>query len=129
MLPEEITTLLLVELDALAKRNLLPDGWRENKYFVDLMACLVPSVISTQRDVKRLVGNFHVLYEMVRGEVSWVDVLGYSAFRMKAPVTDNNNRRNPEKIVLNPSYSEYFEIFSKKEKEEADVEKWLFAKG
>ena len=56
-------------------------------------------MLETPRDVKRLVGMFHVLAGMVGQEVDWIDLLGYCALQTKFSNTVARIRREPEDFV------------------------------
>lgn len=112
-LDNEIRELLIAEIEGLALNLFLKDGWKEEQDFKQLLEIIVPGVISTPRDIQRLVGTFHVLEGMVRGEVHWVDLLGYAVLLVKAPTTAENIKRHPDAVVENPITMEAeFERFS-----------------
>ena len=94
--PDEIARLLTVELSALGVDLGLPEQFEKIDRFRELLELLGSEVIRTPRDVRRLVGTYHVLGNMLLGEVDWIDLLAYSALLIKAPGTVARMRRNPE---------------------------------
>ena len=67
------------------------------------MASLLTSVlITTPREVKRLVGSYRILRSVVGSEVDWIDLLGFSAIASRLPKTFENIRRVPERCMINP---------------------------
>jgi hypothetical protein len=106
-LPNEIERLVIGELSAVEQHMGLPENWQDIDRFRALIEILVPAVIATPRDVKRLVGTYHAVGGMVRGEVDWVGLLGFCGLLVKAPKTVENIRRNPDRVVDDPeSFSE-----------------------
>jgi energy-coupling factor transporter ATP-binding protein EcfA2 len=63
---------------------------------------LLEGVLETPRDVKRLIGTFHSVYAMIRGEVDWIDTLGYCALLTKAPQALENIKKHPDLALSNP---------------------------
>jgi hypothetical protein len=102
-LDEEIRNLIDADLAKLVAQKLVPENWRNIQRYQDLVNILVPSIISTPRDVKRLVGTFHVLAGMVASEVNWIDLLGFCTLHVKAPRTIERIRRRPEFLVTDPN--------------------------
>ncbi|HEX6980615.1 MAG TPA: KAP family NTPase [Alphaproteobacteria bacterium] len=108
VLPEELKRLLCAEIGALQVGAHLPRDWSTSSRFLEILDLLVPSVIETPRDVKRVVGTFHVYASMLAEEVDWVDLLAFSALAVKAPRTVEHIRRAPESVVEDPvSYAEH----------------------
>lgn len=101
-LPNEIERLVVGELIAIEAHMSLPENWQDIDRFRALMEVLVPAVVSTPRDVKRLVGTYHAVGGMVRGEVDWLGLLGFCGLLIKAPKTVENIRRNPDRVVDDP---------------------------
>lgn len=101
-LNEELMRLMEAEIRGLANPVGLPEGWRDIERFQKLLGILIPEVISTPRDIKRLVGTFRVLAEMVRKEVDWIDTLAYSALLIKAPEVDRRIQEVPDAVVGDP---------------------------
>jgi hypothetical protein len=101
-LPNEIERLIISELVAIEAHMSLPENWQDIDRFRTLIEVLVPEVVSTPRDVKRLVGTYHAVGGMVRGEVDWIGLLGFCALLVKAPKTVENIRRNPDRVVDDP---------------------------
>lgn len=99
MLEEEILKLIessllpiLVELGA-------PKDALSNERYREVASALTSGVISTPRDVKRLIGTFHAIVGMVFGEVDWIDVFVYCALLVKAPASVDLLRKNYQVIV------------------------------
>src|SRR5262249_12542348 len=101
-LPNEIERLLISELIAIEAHMSLPENWQDIDRFRNLVEVLVPAVVPTPRDVKRLVGTYHAVGGMGRGEVDWVGLLGFCGLLVKAPKTVENIRRNPDRVVDDP---------------------------
>jgi hypothetical protein len=93
---EEMSRLLLAELTPLQQELRFPENFQDIERYKDLIKLLAARVIETPRDVKRLVGIFHVLGGMLSPEVAWIDLLAYSALMTKAPGTVTKIRSNPE---------------------------------
>lgn len=73
-----------------------------------LVEVIVPALVSTPRDVKRLIGVYQVLAGMLQGEVDLADVLGFSALQVKTPRVMDRMRSNPESCVVDPlGFAEY----------------------
>jgi hypothetical protein len=98
-LDEEVVRLLTIELAALQKELGFSENFTSIERYKSLIAVLVPDVVQTLRDIKRLIGTFHVLGGMLRTEVDWVDLLAYSAMTIKAPSTIGKIRLNPDFFV------------------------------
>ncbi|MEQ9487592.1 MAG: KAP family NTPase [Alphaproteobacteria bacterium] len=113
---EEIRLLLEAELNSVRTDTSLPDGWEENERYLRLIGILVPKLIKTPRDVKRLVGTFHALSGMVGDEVNWADMIGIAVLEVKAPDIADTIRRSPDRVVENPvgEYEHMFELMSDK---------------
>ena len=75
----EIIQLLTAELGALQEDLKLPEHFAKIERFEELLNLLAENAIHTPRDIRRLVGTFHVLAGMLYGEVDWIDLLAYSA--------------------------------------------------
>ncbi len=65
----------------------------------ELLDALVPSIVSTFRDAKRLLGVFEVLYLSLRFEVNEVDLLGWAVILTKYPHLEQALRRHRERII------------------------------
>jgi len=94
----EIIRLLTAELSALRIELRLPAHFEKIERFGLLLHLLAADAIQTPRDIRRLVGTFHVLAGMLYGEVDWIDLLAYSALLIKAPATVAKMRRNPDEF-------------------------------
>ena len=86
-LPQEIKALLNAELAPFAEQQLISEGWQVIERFQSLLEIVLPDLIATPRDIRRLIGAFHVLVGMVGTEVDWIDLLGFSIIHVKAPGT------------------------------------------
>jgi hypothetical protein len=104
----------------------------EDKFFN-----LLSQVVSTPRDVKRIVSSFAALEPMVRGEVFPLDVLGYSYLLVKAPSIREIIAQNLDKVVDDPAEQEmlrrigappvtFESIFGKADERHEKILKWLF---
>jgi hypothetical protein len=98
----EIVGLLETELSSLAEELELPGDWQTWTRYKDLIRLLVPSIVSTPRDVKKLLGTVRVIFGAVRGEVDWVDLIGLCTLMIKAPKTSDAIRTEPDAVVLDP---------------------------
>lgn len=92
---KEIIRLLSAELIPLQQELHLPENFQNIERHKDLINLLSNHVIETPRDIKRLVGTFHVLCGMLNQEVDWIDLLAYSTLLIKAPGTAGKVRTNP----------------------------------
>ena len=101
-LPQEINALLNAELAPLAEQQLIPEGWQVIERFQSLLEIVLPDLIAAPRDIRRLVGTFHVLASMIGREVDWLDLLGFSILQVKAPGTIARVKANPERVVGDP---------------------------
>lgn len=99
----EIKRLLIADLRALKNELRLPEQFENIARFEGLINLLAESVIFTPRDVRRLIGTFHVLAGMLYGEVDWIDLLAYSALLIKAPATVTKMHREPDEFLENPA--------------------------
>ncbi|MBB3020844.1 energy-coupling factor transporter ATP-binding protein EcfA2 [Microvirga lupini] len=99
---DEITRLLNAEIATLASELSIPEAFDQIDRYRELVQLLIEDVIDTPRDVRRLVGTYHVLAGMLQGEVDWIDLLGFSALSIKAPRTCESIRREPDLVVENP---------------------------
>lgn len=102
MLPDEIRHLVQTQLLDLRQQISLPDNWASIIRFQELLDVLIPDCIRTPRDVKRLIGTYHAIEGMVRGEVDWIDLLGLCVLLIKAPKTIEAIRSNPDEVVEDP---------------------------
>jgi predicted KAP-like P-loop ATPase len=92
---EEICRLLSAELIPLQQELHLPENFENIERYEILIKLLSRHVIETPRDIKRLIGTFHVLCGMLNQEVDWIDLLAYSTLLVKAPGTVSYIRSNP----------------------------------
>lgn len=59
--------------------------------------------ISTPREVKRLIGSYTILYDMVRGEIETLDVLAYCWILTKSPSLRDAISENIDEMVEDPA--------------------------
>jgi hypothetical protein len=102
--PEEIVRLLSADLRALRAELKLPNNFEGDGRYQILTELLASHTIQTLRDTRRLVGTFHVLSNMLYGEVDWIDLLAYSALLIKSPETVTKMRRSPEDFLSRGSW-------------------------
>lgn len=81
----QLHELLIRELESLNIYLVRETKIADNARFRELLGILIPGIVETPRDVKKVAGIFHVFESMVRGEVDWVDVLAFAAISMKHP--------------------------------------------
>jgi predicted KAP-like P-loop ATPase len=93
--PDEIIRLLSAELSSLQPELRFPEDFQNIERYKDLIDIFTTHLIQTPRDIKRLVGTFHVFASMLNQEVDWIDLLAYSALLIKAPSTVDEIRKNP----------------------------------
>lgn len=79
----------------------------ENEYQIAILNELI-RVVRTPREIKRLIGAFGVLEEIVRGEICPYDILGYSWLATKAPALRDAIARDLETIVNDPGEMELY---------------------
>lgn len=81
-------------------------GQAETRYR-ELRSLLVPHLVPTIRDIRRLVSSFAHRLRLVAGEVEWPDVLGYLALSAVAPDLADRIRQAPDDFVFNGSITVY----------------------
>jgi hypothetical protein len=74
-----------------------PDEHRQR--LSQLLGVLVPAVIGSLRDVKRVLAGFAVLHRLLQFEVDEVDLLGWAALLAKYPDVEQVLRRRQEQII------------------------------
>lgn len=99
-LPSEIRGLLDDALHQIARQSALPSTWSEERRFTSLREILVPGVLSTPRDLRRVTGMAAVLAGMVGREVDWVDLLAYSALLAKTPRVVDAMQHRPADFTI-----------------------------
>jgi len=102
LMENELRTLLASEITVVHEAlDIAPGHFRigEHERLIDV---IVPGLVSTPRDVKRLVGIYQVFAGMLRNEVDLADVLGFSALQTKAPRVVERIRLHPEMCVVDP---------------------------
>ncbi len=93
-LPRQIRRLLNQRFGELVEE---PDEHRQR--LSQLLIILVPSILGTVRDAKRLLAGFEMLYRPLRLEVDEVDLLGWAAVQVKYPDVEQTFRHRQEQIV------------------------------
>lgn len=94
-MPDEVARLVTGELKSLSHELGLPANFSALGRYVELVQIACGSVVSTPRDVGRLVGTYHALSGMLTGEVDWIDLLAYAVLLTKAPEVVASIRREP----------------------------------
>jgi energy-coupling factor transporter ATP-binding protein EcfA2 len=103
LMDDEIHRLIEADLDPLCDEGLIPGSRAEVERYAKLRGLLVPRLIATPRDAKRLTGTFSILVRMLTGEVDWIDLLGFCALLVKAPLTVEQIKRDPDAVVDDPT--------------------------
>jgi hypothetical protein len=96
----EIRAIIMSEVSAVRVEAGLPENFANNERYQSLLETLSGGIITTPRDVKRLIGTYHALAGMASGEVDWIDLLAYCALLVKAPETIERIRQDPEMYVV-----------------------------
>lgn len=95
-LDEELARMLAGELRAVQEEVRIGENFDTAGRFQEVRDILFSGVIRTPRDINRLLGTFHVVVRMVKGEVDWIDLLAYCALLTKAPQTTELIKLNPQ---------------------------------
>lgn len=95
----EVAELLTNELQMLKDQLALPDGFDTLDRYQKLVKLLSEQVLDTPRDVSRLTGTFHAIAGMLRDEVDWIDLLGFSVLLTKAPQAVELLRSQPDEFT------------------------------
>jgi hypothetical protein len=103
LMDDEVHRLIEADLDSLSATGLIPANRFSIEQYARLRGILVPRLIATPRDVKRLTGAFGILSRMLSDEVYWVDLLGFCALLVKAPLTVEQIKRDPDAVVDDPT--------------------------
>lgn len=98
----ERVALIRAELAPLIASGLLPEDFEQDERFHRLVETLADGILTTPRDVKRVVGLFRVLASMTRNEVDWIDLISYSVLASKAPHVVDEMRLDPDRYVDDP---------------------------
>ena len=101
-LPQELRGLMDAELAAVWNAMGADGDLTTQERYRAMASVIVPDLIQTPRDLRRLVGVFHPLASMVDGEVDRIDVLGYAALLVKSPQTVEAIRADPNRCVVDP---------------------------
>jgi hypothetical protein len=118
LLPDERHHLFASELKRLEMKG-LPQNFNRHARFSQLAGIVCERLVANPRDIKRVVGVFHVLRGMVGSEVDWVDMLGFSVLQARFPMTVELIRNNIDRYVDNPaSEAESLRRMIRKEKPE-----------
>jgi len=100
---DEMRTLLEGELEPLIAEGMITLSEVDRPRFRDICELLSGAILATPRDVKRCVGAFRIIRAMTTGEVDWIDVLGYSALKTKAPSLAKMLQDDFDRFVDNPA--------------------------
>ena len=103
LIDDEIHRLVEADLDDLCAAGLIPSNRSSIERYTGLRSLLIPRLIATPRDAKRLTATFGTLFHMVSGEVDWIDLMGYSGLLVKAPLTVEQIKRDPDAVVDDPT--------------------------
>jgi energy-coupling factor transporter ATP-binding protein EcfA2 len=103
LMDDEIHRLLEADLDLLSDGGLIPSKRTEIERYSELRNLLVPRLISTPRDAKRLTSAFSTLLHMLVGEVDWIDLFGFCALGVKAPLTVEQIKNDPDLVADDPT--------------------------
>jgi hypothetical protein len=77
----------------------LSADFRSLERYQTLEKLLSDQALDTIRDVSRLTGTFHAIAGMLRDEVDWIDLLGFSALLTKALQTVERIRAEPDRFT------------------------------
>jgi KAP family P-loop domain len=94
VLPRQIRRMIETRFAELIEE---PDEHRHR--LSQLLGVLVPAVIGSLRDVKRVLAGFAVLHRLLQFEVDEVDLLGWAALLAKYPDVEQVLRRRQEQII------------------------------
>ena len=94
-LKTEISSLIGAGLEGLTIELGLEEQFFTSKRYEDLLEVISGEIVSTPRDVNRLIRTYQVLAGMLGDEVDKVDLLAYSALMIKAPGIIAAIRRDP----------------------------------
>jgi ABC-type transport system involved in cytochrome c biogenesis ATPase subunit len=103
LLDDELYRLIEADLDSLGAEGLIPGDRSSIERYRGLRQLLVPRLVATPRDVKRLTGAFGTLVRMLGAEVDWIDLLGFCALLVKAPLTAEQIKQDPDLVVDDPT--------------------------
>lgn len=92
-------------LDLSLKNNAIKLPKANTGYQTQIYQHIIAS-IRTPREIKRLVGTFTILHEILQNEICPYDILGYSWLITKAPSLRELIANNPESVVDDPGSKE-----------------------
>ena len=104
---QEVASLLDEGIKGVVSDFGLPLTGQADTRYRELRSLLVPHLLPTTRDIRRLVGSFAHRLRLVAGEVEWPDVLGYLALSSVAPDLADRVRQAPDDFVFNGSIAVY----------------------
>ena len=85
----------------------------DRERYAELIKHLIPGILKTPRDIKRVLGMYHVLSGMVWEEVDNIDLLAFTAVMSKAPQTEKLIRNNYQLYIQDgwrdEDYAAYFD--------------------
>lgn len=93
---DEVGRFLTESLGSLEGNSAPPKNFENVQRYQDILALISTDLISTLRDVQRLISTYQVLKSMLVDEVDWIDLLAYSVLIIKAPMMIDLMRANPE---------------------------------
>lgn len=117
MLPTHLRRLFEAQLKAVDADNVIVKPLSSQRRYEEALKFLTPSILKTPRDIKRLVGMYHVLTGMIGNEVDSIDLLAFTTLISKAPKTLNLIRIN-YRIYVEDGWrdEDYIDYFDKSEK-------------
>jgi hypothetical protein len=108
---QEMIAVLRADLERITDFS-LPAVFKSQDRYLQMEQLLVINVLTTLRDVKRLIGTFRAVFALVHGEADWIDVLGYCAVLTKAPMTAENLKKWFDTITDNLSMDDLGRAYS-----------------
>jgi KAP family P-loop domain len=80
-------------------RELVDEPDEHQQRLSQLLGILVPAILATLRDAKRMLARFEVLHRVLRFEIDEVDLLGWAAIVAKHPDIEQALHRRQEQII------------------------------
>lgn len=94
----ELKTILDRDIDSIVPQELRRG--RSVARYLELRDLIVPALLPTARDVKRLAATFAHRFELIEYEVDWVGTLGFAVLGIAAPDVAEQVRTSPERFVF-----------------------------
>lgn len=107
---EELERLLDEGVEEVLGQEKIPQGRVSQQRYQELKKILIPQILSTVRDVRRLASSFAHRLSLMSGEVEWPDVLGFIALNMCAPGLSAQVRSTPEEFVFDGALSVHINL-------------------